>query len=82
MTWYSWTASCEKVERTEPTAWSLVALRKCARAGLPVEVSRLNEGEMVLADRCCETGGWNYGNSNMLGKELRPYVPTTALHPS
>ena len=33
----------------------------------------------MLVDRCCENGGWNYGNSNMLGKELRPYVPTTAI---
>jgi len=24
-------------------------------------------------------GGWNYGNSNMLGQELRGYVPTTAI---
>ena len=33
----------------------------------------------MLVDRCCRGGGWNYGNSNMLGKELRPYVPTTAV---
>ena len=33
----------------------------------------------MLIDRCCAQGGWNYGNANMLGKELHPYVPTTAL---
>ena len=33
----------------------------------------------MLADRCCVSGGWNAGNSNMLGKELLPYVPTSAL---
>jgi len=33
----------------------------------------------MLADRCCLSGGWNYGNSNVLGKELFPYVSTTAL---
>ena len=33
----------------------------------------------MLADRCCVSGGWNYGNSNVLGKELSPYVPTTAV---
>ena len=33
----------------------------------------------MLADRCCLSGGWNYGNSNVLGKELSPYVPTTAV---
>ena len=24
-------------------------------------------------------GGWNYGNANMLGQDLKPFVPTTAL---
>ncbi|HSJ40724.1 MAG TPA: hypothetical protein VK955_06685, partial [Xanthobacteraceae bacterium] len=32
-----------------------------------------------LLDRGCVTGGWNYGNSNMFGAELHPYVPTTAI---
>jgi hypothetical protein len=35
--------------------------------------------ERLLADRACVQGGWNYGNSNMLGQDLRPYVPTTAV---
>jgi hypothetical protein len=63
----------------EPTAWALLSLKKWARAGGTVDVSRTAVGEKLLADRCCVQGGWNYGNSNMLGKELRPYVPTTAL---
>jgi hypothetical protein len=62
----------------EPTAWALLALKKRASAGQRVDSSRLNEAEALLVDRCCEGGGWNYGNANMLGKELRPYVPTTA----
>ncbi len=33
----------------------------------------------MLLDQCCDVGGWNYGNSEMLGKKLHPYVPTTAL---
>jgi hypothetical protein len=33
----------------------------------------------VLVDRVCQSGGWNYGNSNALGQGLEPYVPTTAL---
>lgn len=32
-----------------------------------------------MIDRCCKDGGWNYGNANMLGQELRPFVPSTAL---
>jgi hypothetical protein len=63
----------------EPTAWALLALRKRAAAGQRMDGARLAEAEALLVDRCCEQGGWNYGNSNMLGKELRPYVPTTAI---
>jgi len=64
----------------EPTAWCALALKKTAPA--PIEASaaaRVAEAERMLADRCCHEGGWNYGNSNMLGKELLPYVPTSAL---
>ncbi len=40
---------------------------------------RIDEAERMLLDRVCQTGGWNYGNSNVLGQELHAYVPTTAL---
>ena len=63
----------------EPTAWALLALKKRAAAGQRIDSARLSEAEALLVDRCCEDGGWNYGNGNMLGKELRPYVPTTAV---
>ena len=63
----------------EPTAWALLALRKREAAGQHADARRLAEAESLLVDRCCESGGWNYGNANMLGKELRPYVPTTAV---
>ena len=33
----------------------------------------------LLADRACRGGGWNYGNANVLGQDLHPYVPTTAV---
>jgi hypothetical protein len=39
----------------------------------------VSEAERLLLDRSCLSGGWNYGNSNMLGQELRPYVSTTAI---
>jgi len=64
----------------EPTSWCLLGLKKAAgspsRAGA---AARIAEAERVLADRCCVSGGWNVGNSNVLGKELFPYVPTTVL---
>jgi hypothetical protein len=63
----------------EPTAWALLALRKLQARGQHVDAARLAEAETLLVDRCCENGGWNYGNSNMLGKQLRPYVPTTGV---
>jgi hypothetical protein len=63
----------------EPTAWAMLALKKHAAAGGRVDRGRLRVAEALLGDRCCEQGGWNYGNANMLGKALRPYVPTTAV---
>jgi hypothetical protein len=63
----------------EPTAWALLALKKRAAAGQRIDAARLNEAQALLVDRCCDGGGWNYGNANMLGKELRPYVPTTSV---
>lgn len=64
----------------EPTAWSLLALKKWSRTKPSlVDTRRIAEGEAVLIDRACVLGGWNYGNSNMLGKELNPYVSVTAV---
>lgn len=64
----------------EPTAWCLLALKQCVRTGgIPVDRERIRVAERLLIDRCCKDGGWNYGNANMLGQELRPFVPSTAL---
>ena len=64
----------------EPTAWALLALKKFRQvAGAPVDPGRLSEAETLLLDRSCVLGGWNYGNSNMFGAELPPYVPTTSV---
>lgn len=64
----------------EPTSWCLLALKKARLAvSEPARAGRIDEAERVLVDRCCLSGGWNSGNSNVLGKELHPYVPTTAL---
>jgi hypothetical protein len=63
----------------EPTAWALLALEAARHRGLRVDPARVRDARALLVDRCCRTGGWNYGNANMLGKDLRPYVPTTAV---
>ncbi len=66
----------------EPTAWCLLALKRAAKcqAATSAEIAtRADEAEKLLVDRACAGGGWNYGNAHVLGKDLRPYVPTTAL---
>jgi hypothetical protein len=62
----------------EPTAYCLLALKKRGASGAVASV-RMTEAEAVILDRVCESGGWNYGNSQVLSQDLRPYVPTTAL---
>jgi hypothetical protein len=65
----------------EPTAWSLLLLKKLRSDGsLPREGTlRIEAGEQLLLDRVCSVGGWNYGNRQVYGHDLWPYVPTTAL---
>ena len=64
----------------EPTAWCMLALKRAATrhpiAGSP---SRIAEAERLLFDRQCSGGGWNYGNSAVMGQQLHAYVPPTAL---
>jgi len=64
----------------EPTAWCLLALKQWSDVpGAVGDRDRIVVAERMLVDRCCAEGGWNYGNANMLGQELKPFVPTTAL---
>jgi hypothetical protein len=64
----------------EPTALATIALQKSAsRQTIPSAAARIAEAEALLLDRACVDGGWNYGNANVYGTNLRPYVPTTAL---
>lgn len=75
---WSWIA--DTFSWVEPTAWCLLALKKSRqKAGSVINTQRIADAEALLIDRCCTGGGWNYGNANMLGKELEPYVPTTAI---
>jgi hypothetical protein len=63
----------------EPTAWCLLGLKRAAEAHDPAAAARVAEAEKLLLNRVCTAGGWNYGNANTLGQDLRPYVPTTAI---
>ena len=74
-----WGWFADEFSWAEPTAWGVLALKRARQLGWQIEQSRLDESQSVLFDRVCGAGGWNYGSSNMLGTELTPYVPTTAV---
>jgi len=64
----------------EPTSYFLIALKKL-KGQLPGKVmdERIQQGEMMIYDRMCENGGWNYGNAAVYGDRLWPYPDTTAI---
>ena len=53
----------------EPTAFALLALRAEGQGDHP----RCRDGLRLLRDRSLPAGGWNYGNTVVLGAELRPH---------
>jgi hypothetical protein len=64
----------------EPTAWCLLLLKTVrSHPADPEAAERIQVGEQFLFDRVCHDGGWNYGNKEVYGTKLWPYVPTTAL---
>jgi hypothetical protein len=64
----------------EPTAHTLIALKKVARRYRTREVGeRVRDGEDLILSRRCTDGGWNYGTPNMLYFDLPSYPETTAL---
>ena len=64
----------------EPTAHSLVALKKAAPQ-IPGALlkRRIILGEGMILRRRCTDGGWNYGSKEALGVQLPSYPETTAL---
>jgi hypothetical protein len=64
----------------EPTAHSLVALRRAARTRNDRAIlERIRSGEKMLESVRCADGGWNYGSPRALGVDLPSYVETTAI---
>jgi hypothetical protein len=59
----------------DPTAMTLLALDITGWSGHP----RFREGLNMLMNRQLSHGGWNYGNTLVYGKELRPFVETTGI---
>lgn len=75
---WSWTP--DSASWVEPTAHSLVALKKAARVIPDARLStRIDEGERMVVDRRSKDGGWNYGNRRVLAVDLPSYPETTAL---
>jgi hypothetical protein len=64
----------------EPTAHTLIALKKVAGRYRTAEVERrVREGEKLVLSRRCSDGGWNCGNPNVLNFDLPSYPETTGL---
>jgi len=59
----------------EPTAIAVLALKA---AGHPFDL-RVREAVAMLLDRVLPDGGWNYGNTAVLGNTLRAHVQPTGL---
>jgi hypothetical protein len=75
---WSWTAGA--FSWVEPTSYSLMLLKKVKGSLSTTNFKeRIRQGEMLIYDRMCENGGWNYGNSRVLGEPLWPYPDVTAI---
>lgn len=59
----------------EPTAWAVVALKATGHTQHP----RTREAVALLIDRLLPTGGCNYGNTAVLGQQLRPHWQPTGI---
>jgi squalene-hopene cyclase-like protein len=75
---WSWTAG--SFSWVEPTSYCLLALKKMkARLSAEAVKERVDQAELMIYDRMCEDGGWNYGNAAVYGDPLWPYPDITAL---
>lgn len=59
----------------EPTAFFVMALRATGNSKHP----RTREGVRMIVDRQHEQGGWNYGNTVVLGQATLPHVQPTGI---
>ena len=75
-----WSWSPNTFSWVEPTSYCLLALKKNRRV-LPEKAwrERVEQGELMIYDRMCEGGGWNYGNSSVYGDSMWPYPDVTAV---
>ena len=58
-----------------PTSYAVLALKM---AGLEAH-DRVKEAEILLLDRMCQQGGWNFGNPEVLDAPMAPSVVTVLM---
>lgn len=59
----------------EPTCYALYALKRVGQGKHP----RVAEAVRMILNRSLPSGGWNYGNTRVLGRELRAFPSTTGM---
>lgn len=75
---WSWTPN--SFSWVEPTSYFLLALKKTRHKLARTTVDeRIQQAELMIYDRMCDNGGWNYGNSSVYGDRLWPYPDITAV---
>ncbi|MGH7894095.1 MAG: prenyltransferase/squalene oxidase repeat-containing protein [Candidatus Binatia bacterium] len=75
-----WPWLVETFSWVEPTAYAVLALTAVRTRLAPGDAAaRIDAARRMIVDRVCPDGGWNYGNSRVLGQGLWPYPDTTAL---
>ena len=75
---WPWTA--DSFSWVEPTSYFMLAVKKMKRYLPPKTVQeRIQQAELMIYDRMCENGGWNYGNSTVYDDKLWPYPDVTAV---
>ena len=70
---WSWVAGTHSW--VEPTATAVLALKAAGKGNH----RRTREGVRLLIDRALPEGGWNYGNTRLFGRVLRPFPETTGV---
>lgn len=59
----------------EPTSYAVIGLTAAGKRS----AARAREGVNLIRDRAIRSGGWNYGNTVVLGNTLRPFPETTGV---
>jgi len=59
----------------EPTSMTMIALEIAGKESHP----RIEEAKRMLLDRQLDSGGWNYGNTTVFGRQLRPMPESTGM---